>query len=636
MFKWVLIIGHLFLLLSNANANDAVSQDVHRLLDSAKVYIFTDEKKSNDFYNQVYGILKKSDNRYGFGKYYFERSFSSIMNENYEQATTELLQGQSYLREFKDSILYLKTKHRIATTYFSKGEFNLSLKEFLETVSVIQGEISPNVRNNIEFRRIEAYCFKNIGVVEYFMFAEKKAIQYYNKAAIIFKEIDDLTMLRYCYNSIAGCYIENDDLNNAQVYIEKAEGIAEVHVSEVEKADFALTKSHYFLKTKQLDSSKIQALKSREIYEKFDDFLGIVISDVYLAEILLSEGKVIKASELLEKSHLFLRERGEDRILLRAELLLAEAYSKLKKHRKAYQLIKGALETQNIILKNTETFFSYEIENKVRNSQHLFLDSLNAISQEYKIDRYESEINEKSLYNKLLLVIILFFVVLTPTLFFLLRRNKKINSALKDSLNEKQVLFQEVHHRVKNNFQVISSLMNLQMRNSKDEKFDSLLRETRHRIISMSFVHELLYQSNRFDEISMFNYIEELVPSIINSFANEEVKIDFEVETNGILLDLNIAIPMGLILNETITNSVKYAFTGRSKGLISVKIVEEDKKHFLLIIKDNGIGIDLEEAKAKETLGFELIEVLVDQLDGEQTITSSESSGTEFRIKFKK
>lgn len=159
------------------------------------------------------------------------------------------------------------------------------------------------------------------------------------------------------------------------------------------------------------------------------------------------------------------------------------------------------------------------------------------------------------------------------------------------TLQEREVLLQEVHHRVKNNLQIISSLMNLQAAASTDEKFISLIRECRNRIISMSMIHEMLYMTKDLSRIHVSNYIQTLTLSIRSSFKAAEIsQIQFVYDIDDtIFLEAERMIPVGLIMNEVVSNSFKYAFP-ENQGQISIGFMLKDGNYYL-DMKDNGIGI---------------------------------------------
>lgn len=197
------------------------------------------------------------------------------------------------------------------------------------------------------------------------------------------------------------------------------------------------------------------------------------------------------------------------------------------------------------------------------------------------------------------------------------------------TLQEREALLQEVHHRVKNNLQIISSLMNLQASYTRDEKFLALIRECRNRIISMSMIHEMLYRTKDLSRIQVLDYIKTLTLSINSSFSgsNSDVVFEYDIDEK-IYLEAERMIPIGLIINEAVSNSFKYAFPEK-KGKIWVAFTCSET-HFYLKISDNGIGLP---AKIKtenfESLGIQLINALSDQLSAELKILRETGLGYE-------
>ena len=205
---------------------------------------------------------------------------------------------------------------------------------------------------------------------------------------------------------------------------------------------------------------------------------------------------------------------------------------------------------------------------------------------------------------------------------------------LKESLKEKEVLLKEVHHRVKNNLQVISSILNLQSSYVKDKKTLDILRESQNRIKSMSFIHESLYQNTDFSEINFSEYIISLSKNLVHSYGIYDDLIDLDMSVGNISLNLDISIPCGLIINELVSNALKYAFAGKKKGVIKIELFEKnDNVH--LIVQDNGLGLPNEiNYKETDSLGLQLVTTLVEQISGRIELENKE--GAKFTIIFKK
>jgi PAS domain S-box-containing protein len=211
---------------------------------------------------------------------------------------------------------------------------------------------------------------------------------------------------------------------------------------------------------------------------------------------------------------------------------------------------------------------------------------------------------------------------------------KKLAEELtKESLQEKEVLLKEVHHRVKNNLQVISSIMNLQSSYIKDKYALEMLRELQNRIKSMSFIHESLYQTSAFSNIKFSEYVVTLTKNLIHSYRIYSGLIELKHDVDEIYLNLDTSIPCGLIVNELVSNALKYAFPNDRKGEVWVRL-KIDNSVVTLTISDNGVGLPENfDFKNTESLGLQLVTSLVEQINGE--IFCENKIGTKFTVTFK-
>jgi len=202
---------------------------------------------------------------------------------------------------------------------------------------------------------------------------------------------------------------------------------------------------------------------------------------------------------------------------------------------------------------------------------------------------------------------------------------------LRSSLLEKEMLLKEIHHRVKNNLQIISSLLRLQAHSLRDEKLEGIFQECQDRIASMAHVHQLLYKSQNFAAIDFGEYLRETAAQLFRSYRTGTAAIGLVIEADDdLLLPIETAIPCGLILNELITNALKYAFPGGRNGQITIKM-HRTAREITLLFEDNGIGFPPEvDLSGAETLGLNLIHMLVKQIDG--AIELSTDNGTRYLI----
>jgi|GEM_PF-2341586 len=203
------------------------------------------------------------------------------------------------------------------------------------------------------------------------------------------------------------------------------------------------------------------------------------------------------------------------------------------------------------------------------------------------------------------------------------------------SLLEKEALLREIHHRVKNNLQIISSLLNLQVAQIKDEYYKGLFKESQNRIRSMVLVHEKLYQAKNISDVEISTYLESLIQHLFQTYGIKPEAMELSFDVKDIKLNIDVAIPCGLIINELLSNALKYAFkdSPRQKPKIGIKMTK--KNNFMqLTVFDNGIGLpdDITIGSAK-TLGLQLVHALVEQLNGK--ITIDRENGTSYSIEFR-
>jgi two-component sensor histidine kinase/sensor domain CHASE-containing protein len=200
--------------------------------------------------------------------------------------------------------------------------------------------------------------------------------------------------------------------------------------------------------------------------------------------------------------------------------------------------------------------------------------------------------------------------------------------------NKKQLLLKEIYHRVKNNLQIIISLLNLQSRKTKDKNVIEILTDSQNRIRSMALIHERLYKSKDLSGINIKEYIHDLANNLFHSYGVLSSRIKLNTDIDDIMINLDTATPCGLIVTELVSNSLKHAFPEGNKGELIIKLKSDNYENFTLIVKDNGIGFPKDlDFRTTNTLGMQLVTGLVSQLKG--TIDLDQSSGTEFKIIFK-
>ena len=258
-------------------------------------------------------------------------------------------------------------------------------------------------------------------------------------------------------------------------------------------------------------------------------------------------------------------------------------------------------------------------------------------SSEYAITENVVPMANRSLFA---LFCVLFSVYMIGGVFgkFLLKAHHRLYKSkreIEDRISEKETLLREVHHRVKNNLQTVSSLLSLQSRSIEDKKIKSLIKSSQNRVISMAMVHEMLYMRDDYlSKIEYKNYVHELSQYLVRSVKGNKNNVKLNIDIADIKLGIDTAIPLGLLINEAITNALKYGIKDDMEGIIHIELKQENEKEFVLNIGDNGEGFsDSITPQTSKSLGLKLIHNLARQLKG--SITKDLSiKGTNYIIRF--
>lgn len=210
---------------------------------------------------------------------------------------------------------------------------------------------------------------------------------------------------------------------------------------------------------------------------------------------------------------------------------------------------------------------------------------------------------------------------------------KQKEQRIQVALEEKNILLAEIHHRVKNNLQIVHSLLDLQSARLTDQTAIEMLNDSKNRVSSMALIHQILYQSKDFAEIDFRSVLDSLVPTLVQSYRVSPTVIDVQLEAENVLLALNAAIPCGLIVNELISNALKHAFPAGRPGRLNISMKQDSQDFVELRVEDDGIGIPMEiDFETTSTLGLQLVQLLASQLKG--TLAVNRVDPTSFTIVF--
>ena len=293
---------------------------------------------------------------------------------------------------------------------------------------------------------------------------------------------------------------------------------------------------------------------------------------------------------------------------------LAKAYAKLGNFEKAFEHF---VEYDQL----KEALFTAESDERIAKLQTEF----ETAQKEAMIALQRSRLSRQNI----VLILIAGILLLTAiSLFILWDLNKKLKNANK----EKDFLLREIHHRVKNNLQILSSLLNLQSNYIEDKGALNAIQEGKNRVESMGLIHQKLYTRDDVTAVDMSEYIEQLASNLEDSFSSENLDLEIHRDVSISNLDVDSAIPLGLIVNELITNAKKYAFEGRSEGSIQVKLWIDDSNRLCLIVQDDGNGIPAVKSSDSTSFGTDLIKILSKKMKGDIHHDTSNGYSTEIRF----
>ncbi|WP_267406491.1 MULTISPECIES: histidine kinase dimerization/phosphoacceptor domain -containing protein [unclassified Chryseobacterium] len=484
----------------------------------------------------------------------------------------------------------------------------------------------------------------NVGMVYYYLRQNDDAMRYWEKALIIAKKNKDNGYVRTVANNMSTMLIRQKKFDQAIAMIKEYKAKYPIDDQQFEMREDYILFSTYTI-TKQFKNAEAYYKKLVGHYgengEKFDNQTSLLRSFVFYHYQTKNYPAMYREATLFDS---LAKKSGNDMLRSENHLILFKADSTQRKYADAithYQLYKkfsdsvfnGEKSKQIGSLK-----IQFETEQKDKNIQLL--------TQKGKLQdiQIENDAFIKYVFIGSILVLILFAALLYNRSRLKNNANKKLelkrkqideqNEQLKKLLAEKEWLLKEIHHRVKNNLQIVISLLNTQSAYLDNEDALMAIQNSQHRMHAMSLIHQKLYQSDNLSMIDMSWYMYELINYIRECYSSEN-KIKFTVNAEKVFLDVAQAVPMGLIINEAVINTTKYAFPDDKKGEVIVSFKNTGNDNYELIISDNGVGLPAGfDMDATESLGMNLMRGLTDQLDGNFSIENN--NGLKITITFRK
>ncbi|MCB0401288.1 MAG: tetratricopeptide repeat protein [Flavobacteriales bacterium] len=562
-------------------------------------------------------------------KYWLAKSYNLLAIAYYYQG--DLINSKKNLNESLKYYSFLKDQSGMATCYNGIGVVNYDQGKLYDALEYFIKSI--RIKQKTDDTTSIAMTLNNIGNVYKDLGKYDRSMEYYNKSMELKEKVNDRHGLAMTLNNIGLLNHDHGDYETALDYYNRSlkikKEIADLHGEAMTLNNIGLT---YEVQKKYKDALSYYQ-KSIDLREKINDQFGLAMNLVNIATVYRETGDFTRAYKYLFRAEKIAKEVGATTQLRDCYQRLYETYERQGSIQSAYKYYKLFEETKDSIMNEESLKNVQKLQAKYENEkQQLEIQNLSKKDELNKaqLEKNKAELTSKRIVNIGLIVGIGVCIGLIIFFFVILKYRRRKETELEQSLEEKEVLFREVHHRVKNNFQLISSLLNLHLNNTDNEAVQMALNEARDRINSMSLVHEKLYKSKSLSNINLKDYVSDLVVYLLDNFDED---VDQKIEIDELELDIETAIPLGLIFNELITNSMKYAFKKREGGKITIAI-KKDGAGYEVHYADDGIGLpDHIDFDNLDSLGLNLVQILVLQLHGQLNVIRENGTAYSFSIR---
>ncbi|EJG03169.1 histidine kinase dimerization/phosphoacceptor domain -containing protein [Flavobacterium sp. F52] len=566
----------------------------------------------------------------------------------------EIYQG---LGNFKNALLYAQESVRLfAAAKYQKEELVRSYL-IIKLIYYYQGDIDKSFKYGLEALHLSekidstseltASCYSHVGTLYSFTNKKEQALEYLKKALEISYQYNNINFTAITTSNLVQILMNLKREKQAAEYLKKIENYNldfESKVAFISKSILVYAELGRFSKA---DTYVRQAL---EILKRTEE--NVIVCRLYLplAKYYFSVKQYSLSRLYYEKNKKWALKTNNKFILqtIYEQLFIIDSiqsdYKSAIQNLQFYQLYKDSILNEEASKRIEELTLQYQVVKKDKD--------LKAKENNNKLLVKQNKLQEEKLWRSNLIRNLSVLGVLVLGIFIALlynrhktnKRNNRLlqqqqdeiaenNEALSHLVTEKDWLLKEIHHRVKNNLHMIMSLLNSQSYFLQDKAAISAIQSSQHRIQSMSLIHQKLYMADNLSAIRMQEYISDLIEYLTDSFSGEK-KVKFHLSVQEVEMDVSQAIPIGLIINEAVTNSFKYAFTDRDDGDVSVILKGGSGRDYSLEIKDNGSGLPQDfSIDNTKSLGMKLIKGLAKDLQGTLEI-ESDAQGTRIKIDF--
>ncbi|GLR19279.1 tetratricopeptide repeat-containing sensor histidine kinase [Portibacter lacus] len=507
----------------------------------------------------------------------------------------------------------------IGVAHYTMGFIGKAIEPYIEAVNICR-------ENGLDKRR--SRLLNNLGIFYRNLGRYDESIKIYEQSYELRKASGDVLGMGNLAFNMATAYYKMSELDKALEKLDEAESIYREANSETDLIHTIIAKGNAYAELDNMEEAGKYYLRASEFpYEQLESPFNINLYNG-LALVAFSRGDLNQVEKYLNKisEDVFLSDLAEQKILF------YELSAKMNKEKgdfeAAFDNLSELKELQDHIAEEDKTMYRQEMETKYltveKESEIALLNTQNELTEiKLKNARYR---------NIGLGIGLLAFSGLLLWLFKLYQKTKQQKEEISLANKDKDVLLKEIHHRVKNNLQVVSSLLTLQSKYIVDESALAAIHTGKTRVESMSILHKSLYQKENLKNISVKNYFEDLIENLITTYHINDKNIKILMDIEDLELDVDTVMPLGLITNELISNALKYAFENKQDGEIAVTLKKLDEKLYLKV-SDNGLGIPFTVIPVKsKTLGMELIKSFTKKLGAKISIRNEHGTMIEIEI----
>ena len=535
----------------------------------------------------------------------------------YEEAREYGLAAAKGYLDIGDSLSYSKTLNVLGSVERDLGNYQEAIDIYLKGMEL---------NDRLGYPSGKADNLLNIGVVHASKGDVRQSIPFYKKAGEIYRETGDSAKWVTVKLNLAGVQMDLGEYDSAEAVILEAIPLVRSMKNRHEEG-----RSYYMLgkiaaSTDRWHDAEQSYLKSLFIFEELNSSMRMSGCLVRLSEVYQQTGALKKAQERAEQALGLANEIGSKNLILQSTLQLSSVEESLGNFKTALSLYK-AFKAVSDSLENAETDariaeLEKRYESKAQQQQMAELTAENKLN-ELEIERQKVQ---KRIYIGLSAVAFIFLTLVVVQVRSKQKANRILkgqNALIEQSLQDREILLREIHHRVKNNLQFISSLLSLQTRHVKDPQALSAMKESRDRILGIALIHQKLYQDENLMGVNMADFIPTLCENLLSSHEVDKATVDLRMDVDEVVMNIDQAMPLGMIINELVTNALKYGQPKDQKATLSIQL-QADANGLQLRVADNGGGFPKDfDPHEKGGFGYSLVTSLSGKLKGKLSFSSN-------------